>query len=329
MTNEFRKHQRRSMAATIAFLSSMTTHLVAVIVLSMIVLHGQGEGMRGISIVGDASADSLDSELQEFELSSDTSMSRVEESVSELKLDNESVTASNERVALTDAPSASSDIASAMFAEASVALMMGGGGDDAQAAGGGASASGSPSGSGATFFGARANGQRFVFVIDSSTSMIGPRWEALRVELNRALRSLSEDQEFCVISFDVDAHPMFGVFPPKIQFLKAEKENIERLNRWVGSIQHGPNTRPASAIGIAIRMEPDAIFLLSDGEIRDNTIYDLRSYNRYSDEKETGKVLVPIHTVLLHSDVGFLTLKAIADENDGVFTPVSLFSARK
>ena len=174
----------------------------------------------------------------------------------------------------------------------------------------------------ASFFGAHADGNRFVFVIDSSRSMLGPRWEALCKELMRAIRSLSPDQEFFVISFDSLAHPMFGVAPPKGTFLTAVDKNFERIQNWLRSIRHGSNTYPASAVGIAIRLEPDAIFLLSDGEISDSTIEDLRIWNRKQNEEDEEVTLIPIHTVLLHSQVGFVALETIARENGGTFTPV-------
>ena len=71
-------------------------------------------------------------------------------------------------------------------------------------------------------------------------------------------------------------------------------------------------------------LKPDAIFLLSDGEIRDNTLSELQIYNHEIDDQGKNRTLIPIHTVLLHSNVGFMTLKLIADENDGVFTPVTM-----
>ncbi len=174
----------------------------------------------------------------------------------------------------------------------------------------------------ASFFGAHAEGNRFVFVIDSSRSMLGPRWEALCKELMRAIKSLSPDQEFFVISFDSMAHPMFGVAPPKGKFLTAVDKNFERIQNWLRSIRHGSNTYPASAVGIAIKLEPDAIFLLSDGEISDSTIEDLRIWNRKRNEEDEEVALIPIHTVLLHSQVGFMALETIARENGGTFTPV-------
>ena len=174
----------------------------------------------------------------------------------------------------------------------------------------------------ASFFGAHAEGNRFVFVIDSSRSMVGPRWEALCKELIRAIKSLSPDQEFFVISFDSMAHPMFGVAPPKGKFLTADDKNFEGIKNWLRSIRHGSNTFPASAVGMAIRLEPDAIFLLSDGEIRDSTIEDLRVWNRKRNEEDEEVALIPIHTVLLHSQIGFAALETIAHENSGTFTPV-------
>jgi len=178
------------------------------------------------------------------------------------------------------------------------------------------------SGSRASFFGAQADGNKFVFVIDSSGSMRGPRWEALCKELIRAIKSLSPDQDFFVISFDSMAHPMFGTMPPKGKFLKAVDKNVDRIRNWLRSIQHGNQTLPASSVGIAMKLEPDAIFLLSDGEIKDSTLEDLRIWNRKQNEDGDIKTIVPIHTVLLHSLMGYATLEAIARENGGTFTPV-------
>ena len=175
---------------------------------------------------------------------------------------------------------------------------------------------------GASFFGAQAEGNRFVFVIDSSGSMRGPRWESLCKELVRAIKSLSPDQDFFVISFDAFAHPMFGSAPPKGKFLKAIDRNVKRVQNWLLSIEHGRNTFPASSVGMAMKLEPDGIFLLSDGEIKDSTVTDLRIWNRKQNEDGSTNALVPIHTVLLHSLMGYETLETIARENGGTFTPV-------
>jgi len=174
-----------------------------------------------------------------------------------------------------------------------------------------------------TFFGAEAYGDRFVFVIDSSKSMLGYRWESLCVELVRALHSLSPDQEFFVVSFDSSAHPMLGLMPPKQLFLKPTSRNVKKVQNWLRSIVQGHETHPAGAMAIALQLKPDAIFLLSDGEIRDDTVVRLREWNVSTDPDEYRKVAIPIHTVLLHSEVGYATLEKIAVENQGTFTPVN------
>ncbi len=177
----------------------------------------------------------------------------------------------------------------------------------------------------ATFFGAEAYGNRFVFVIDSSGSMRGPRWDALCKELIRALQSLSPDQEFFIISFDSSAHPMFGLVPHRKAFLNPTAVNIANVFNWLFTFQLGGKTYPSSAVGIAMKLEPDAIFLLSDGEISDTTVQDLRFWNHKNDKDGNVKTLIPIHTVLLHSQIGFATLQTIANENSGTFTPVRPF----
>ena len=174
----------------------------------------------------------------------------------------------------------------------------------------------------ATFFGAEAEGNRFVFVIDSSLSMKGPRWEALCRELIRSIQSLSPDQKFFIIGFDSGEHPMFDLVPTKRAFLPPSTENLAKVAYWLESFQHGTATLPSKSIGIAMRLEPDAIFLLSDGEIADNTVNDLRIWNHKKGPGKRIKTITPIHTVLLHSDIGFATLQTIASENSGTFTPV-------
>ena len=152
----------------------------------------------------------------------------------------------------------------------------------------------------ATFFGAEAEGNRFVFVIDSSLSMKGPRWEALCRELIRSIQTLSPDQKFFIIGFDSGEHPMFDLVPTKRAFLPPSTENLAKVAYWLESFQHGTATLPSKSIGIAMRLEPDAIFLLSDGEIADNTVNDLRIWNHKKGPGKRIKTITPIHTVLLH-----------------------------
>lgn len=178
-------------------------------------------------------------------------------------------------------------------------------------------------GTSASFFGAKAEGKKFIFVIDSSTSMRGERWLALCNELERAIQSLASNQEFFILSFDSQPHPMFGKFPPQGKYLRSTPATLKRVKNWLRSIDLGRRTYPAQAMMIGLRLNPDAIFLLSDGELMDNTVSELRQYN-FVEEGSSYSWSVPIHTILLQSQSGYSTLQKIAQENHGTFTPVDV-----
>ena len=316
-----------------ALLLSLCIHLAIMLSLAFFLIGGDGRQQGGIELWAESSSAQEDQRLDVLEISStsiEVAPESVEEeatkSITELNSDRKVEDATRDALNLaailaTSSQERSDDVAQGLAAAGTASE---GESENNGAPSGGANRA--SDGNGAYFFGAYASGQRFVFIIDSSRSMLeGRRWATARRELVRALQSLSPDQEFFVIGFDSTAKPMFGQFPPNSKFLHPTESNIDRLNRWVGTILHGGATLPASSIGIALRMKPDAIFLLSDGEIQDTTIQDLRVYNRRMNSKGDSEAIIPIHTVLLHSMAGLMTLQTIADENDGVFTPVTKF----
>lgn len=184
--------------------------------------------------------------------------------------------------------------------------------------GGGASIGDSLSKLGANFFGSYAQGEKFVFVLDSSRSMTGDRWIYACQELMDSVKHLEPNQRFYVICFDDRTTCMFNAPPSKAKFYESDEETQKRLKRWLVTKKLGPGTLPATAMTMALEMHPDAIFLLSDGEIRDDTLLRLRVINGFSTERRQ----VPIHTVHLMSLEGRATLQMIAAENAGTFTPV-------
>ena len=297
-----------------AFMVSTFIHLTICLTFAFILISAQGNGGKS-SQLAMVAAEETD-ELTELDLTADSnlvtpdiSFDSKNEMTSMSSMSSFIATPSEAMISSTGRSNAHDNSAAQAAAAART-----GGSDEAVA---------HKSKSRASFFGAEAEGNRFVFVIDSSGSMRGPRWEALCKELIRAIQSLSPDQVFFVISFDSMAHPMFGLAPPKGTFLKAVDKNVDRIRNWLRSIHHGSDTLPSSAVGIAMQLKPDSIFLLSDGEIRDSTVEDLRIWNRKNDVEGNVKTLVPIHTVLLHSQIGFATLETIARENGGTFTPVT------
>ncbi|RMF42717.1 MAG: VWA domain-containing protein [Planctomycetota bacterium] len=177
-----------------------------------------------------------------------------------------------------------------------------------------------PSGNrrGASFFGTYAAGNRFVYVLDSSRSMLGDRWVYACNQLLDSLNGLEESQEFVVICFDMHTTFMFNKSPADVAFLHPTPPIVARIRRWLRSIELGRATMPAEAMQYALQLNPDAIFMLSDGELQDNTVNLLRMLNSPRSERRQ----IPIHTVHLFSLQGRRTLQLIAMENGGTFTPV-------
>lgn len=131
-----------------------------------------------------------------------------------------------------------------------------------------------PSGSGrggATFFGVRAEGHKFVYLVDNSTSMDEGRFETAAAELVRSVRMLDEDQLFYVIFFSDTAYPLF--YPDSTPHMApATMENKEELADWLATVELCGETRGEEAMAQALALSPDAIYLLGDGAFNDRTI---------------------------------------------------------
>ena len=175
-------------------------------------------------------------------------------------------------------------------------------------------------GRGASFFGSYAEGSRFVYVLDSSRSMQGDRWIYACQQLVDSLQSLKEGQEFFVICFDMKTTFLFNLPLDQVGFLPAGDEVTQRVKRWLRSRSSylGRATMPAEALQYALQLNPDAIFMLSDGELQDHTVLALQLTNGTQSERRQ----IPIHTVHLMSAEGRQTLEVIAAQNGGSFRHV-------
>lgn len=173
-------------------------------------------------------------------------------------------------------------------------------------------------GKGASFFGAYAEGNRFVYVLDSSRSMLGNRWTYACNQLMDSLAGLKPGQEFLVICFDAETTFQFNLPPQRASYYESNDAIRLKVRRWLRSRNLGRATMPGEALQYALNFKPDAIFLLSDGELQDNSIGMLRIVNGFSSERRQ----TPVHTVHLMSLQGRMTLQQIALENSGTFTPI-------
>lgn len=158
----------------------------------------------------------------------------------------------------------------------------------------------------ASFYGVAATGKSFVFVVDVSGSMEGKRFGRARNELRRSIQALARDKEYFVVLFNHRAIPM-----PSQGLLASNSENLRATKKWLHDVVCGGDTDPQDALQIAIDLEPDAIFLLSDGQFQ---IELDEKRGTYPDKRQ-----IPIHTIGFVNRVGEPTLKSIAKRTGGMY----------
>jgi hypothetical protein len=170
-----------------------------------------------------------------------------------------------------------------------------------------------------TFYGIRATGCRFVFVLDRSGSMQGSKWLDACQELVRTIGSMREDQEYYVFLFADGWWAMWDRQGKEIELVPATAANVRGTVEWLSQQYPMGNTLPERAMQRALRLEPDAVFLLSDGEIQDDTLGMLRRNNRMLLKGDGRQARVIINTIAFHSVIGAPLLEQIAAENGGSF----------
>jgi hypothetical protein len=201
-----------------------------------------------------------------------------------------------------------------------IAGLADGAGDGLSTGGDGAGSDGegdSAGDDGTEFFGVQGQGNKFVFVCDCSGSMSGQKWLELQRELSRCIGSLSAGKSFYVIFFDGEMHPMFEPASREPALLDATSENVERARLWIAEKSLGSNTSPCDSMKFAASLEPDAIFLLTDGEFSDYTAPYMRGFNRK--RAANGKPKVVVHTIGFFSQKHQLVLERIAKDSGGTY----------
>lgn len=173
---------------------------------------------------------------------------------------------------------------------------------------------------GVSFFSSSAEGNSFVFVVDMSGSMSSPsrggstRFHRAMLELMKSISKLKARQKFYIIFFNTETQPLFYPKPAR-GLVSATTSMKNRARRWIRSRQPQSGTDPNEALDLALRLEPDAIFFLTDGELPDpeGTRLAVQLFNR-------NKVV--IHTIGFETFDGDNTLEELAKENGGTYRHV-------
>jgi hypothetical protein len=179
------------------------------------------------------------------------------------------------------------------------------------------------------FFGTRAYGNRFVFVLDISYSMDardGARFNRACEELLRSVSQLRAGQSYYVFLFCWNTKKMFRNRSTDCVEVTAGHE--EKLRRWISGISLGAGTDPRRALSLAHQMKPDAVFLLSDGHFNrpgtplSETGWIDEQGNRLrkldvQDGVERFFRNIPIHTIALENPFTYAAMEQIAKATDG------------
>jgi Mg-chelatase subunit ChlD len=158
-----------------------------------------------------------------------------------------------------------------------------------------------------SFFGVRAKGKTFIYVVDCSGSMgIGQRLSNAKTEIRRAVSAMRYPQKFYVIFYNDHALDMPGGIP-----IDSDARSVTRLSQWFRTVDPDGETDPRDAMTQAIGLRPDAIFLLSDGEFPEGSVEHILRKNHPRK--------IPIHCIDLAGGKGAPGLTQIARSSGGEY----------
>ena len=160
------------------------------------------------------------------------------------------------------------------------------------------------------FLGIRSVGNSFVYVVDKSGSMNGTPFELACRELVDSISRLQENQSFYVIFYSNNAEPMFMPADIAPKMLAGTDKNKQLAKDWIAGIFSDGGTNPTEAMRHAINLNPEVIFLMSDGSFNMHIADGIRQDNLAG---------IVINTIAYGSDSGKATLEKIARENNGQY----------
>ena len=165
----------------------------------------------------------------------------------------------------------------------------------------------------AAFFGVRGGGKRFVFIVDISGSMLGPKLDRMKDELTKSIRSLDADAEFSIVFFAGSAR----VIDQAWMQARADRDRAINLIAQQGC---DGGTDPTTAFEFAFHAlspVPDCIFFMTDGLIPPTIPAIVRSLN-------SARIPTEIHSIVIgaaaEEPLMRPLMEEIAKENHGTYT---------
>lgn len=171
-------------------------------------------------------------------------------------------------------------------------------------------------------FGIEAEGAKFVYVFDRSASMSiarGKPLAAAKKELIASLTPLERVHQFYLLFYNQETRAFQpGADSGKLIF--ATDVNKQAAERFINGIQPEGATDHYLALSLALKMRPDVIFLLTDGDAKDDL-----SEEELAKLAKQNATATKIHVIQFTADLPTgANLKTLAKENQGEFKTVSL-----
>jgi hypothetical protein len=262
-------HSARRYEALPPWLLSMVFHMLAVIALGMISLGVPSKDSLNLLFL--ASNEPIGEEIEV-------------DGLVDMSLDMEVTTASFSEVADTPAPLADNELLANLESDIDN-LVSSEGGATSLLPGDGLGAIGDTAGSqgAASFFGLSGEGSRFVYVFDRSESMnsilrrysedmligsITPL-QAAKAELVRSIKALSNRHQFQLVFYNHEAW-LFNDDHYDRDLFAATSENKKRAENFVKRLVAEGFTNHLDALDMAIDLEPDVIFMMTDAQAKDD-----------------------------------------------------------
>lgn len=143
---------------------------------------------------------------------------------------------------------------------------------------------------GTQVFGARGEGNRFVYVFDRSSSMSGFNGRPLAAakrELVRSLKDLASGNQFQIIFYNERQAVFNPLSPNPPTMLFATEENRQLADQYVRQIDAIGGTHHLEALELALRMRPEVIFFLTDAAEPELTARELAEVRRKNESAAT------------------------------------------
>ncbi len=116
-----------------------------------------------------------------------------------------------------------------------------------------------------SLFGVKAEGAKFVYVLDRSGSTDGKLLAAAKAEILASIEKIDDVHQFQLVVYN-ERPKAFNPAGPGGQLAFGTDANRAEVKRFLGSFEADGGTDHVAALSMAIRMRPDVIFLLTDGD---------------------------------------------------------------